>query len=252
MVNVPVVSIITPALNASSTLADAIESVRAQTFSAWEMIIVDDHSEDSTIALAARYAEEDARIRVIRCAESGGAARARNKGLQAARGRYAAFLDAGDTWLPQKLQMQMDFMETHRAAMCCTAYRRFENNEPPGRILTCPAHVTFNTLLKRNCVVLSTVLLDREQTGMIVFDESLGAREELALWLNLTKSGFDIHFLPQDLARIHVHPRDGFTTMLHRFWWTWFVYRDIGQLSPIASFASTLRNSVFATLRRAF
>lgn len=116
------VSIITPAYNAVRTLSETIESVQAQTFTDWEMIIVDDCSSDGTTALASRYATDDPRIRVIRRAENGGVAAARNQALGAATGRYMAFLDADDLWLPEKLHLQLAFMHEHDATISCSAF----------------------------------------------------------------------------------------------------------------------------------
>ena len=105
------VSIITPAYNAEAYLQEAIASVQAQGYTNWEMIIVDDCSSDGTQRIARRAAEQDARIRYERLASNSGAAVARNRALELARGRYVAFLDADDRWKPKKLERQLAFME---------------------------------------------------------------------------------------------------------------------------------------------
>ena len=219
MVKAPLISIITPALNASATLARAIESVRAQNitgdhFTGWEMIIIDDHSQDSTCALAAKMAEQDERIRVIRCAENGGAARACNMGLDAARGRYIAFLNAEDIWMPDKLQRQLDAMHDNGLALSATWYRRYAALEKPRRVQKLPKSIGFDTLLSYPFTPLSTMMIDRAQTGAFHFGQSLPpckdwVSEDWAAWLALTKSGYDIHVVQQDLARVRIKPCRG-------------------------------------------
>lgn len=223
----PLISIITPALNAAKTLAAAIDSVRGQSFEQWEMIIIDDASEDGTTALALRYAHNDDRIRIIRRAETGGIPQARNQGLSAARGRYIAFLDANDVWLPDKLKTQMEYMQDENAKISCTAWRWFiASGNRPGRLRRCPPRVTFDTLLQKPCVNLLTVMVDREQTGAFQFREDIGGCEDLALWLDLTKAGNDIYFLDKDLARCRTTFGIRVFRITCRFWWSWRIYRE--------------------------
>ena len=197
----PLISIITPAFNAVQTLSAAIDSVRAQGFQDWEMIIIDDASLDGTTALSTRYTIVDQRIRIIRRAENCGVSKARNHGLAAATGRYVAFMNANDLWLPEKLQNQLDFMQSTHAMISCTGYRRFRNRNMVGRVLKSPPRVTFDTLLQKNTIGASTVMIDRDYSGPFHFNEELSDHEDLALWLDFTKSGTDIYFLDQDLAR---------------------------------------------------
>ena len=110
------VSIITPACNSGKYLEATIRSVQSQTWENWEMLIVDDASTDDTAAIALAFSAQDPRIRVIRLAENGGAAAARNRALEACSGRFVAYLDADDLWKPEKLQKQVAFMLQNHAA----------------------------------------------------------------------------------------------------------------------------------------
>ena len=120
----PQVSIITPCYKASSTLAKTVESILAQTFSDWELILVDDCSPDDTCEKAETWCATDPRIHLIRQKENGGAAVARNTGIGQARGRYIAFLDADDTWLPRKLERQLKLMQENNWPLSYTGYTR--------------------------------------------------------------------------------------------------------------------------------
>ena len=111
------VSIITPCHNAADTIAETIESVLAQTYQNWEMIVVDDCSTDNSLQIVEEYCEKDPRIKTIRLDRNGGPAKARNAATEAAKGRYIAFLDGDDMWLPEKLQRQLDFMNAHNLVL---------------------------------------------------------------------------------------------------------------------------------------
>ena len=103
------VSIVTPAYKATRFVADTIRSVQAQTYANWEMIIVDDCSPDDTCAVVEQFSKKDPRVRLIRQQKNGGPAMARDMALMNANGRYIAFLDSDDLWLPTKLQHQLRF-----------------------------------------------------------------------------------------------------------------------------------------------
>ena len=103
----PLVSIIMPAYNAAWSISRSIESVLAQSYTAYELLIVDDCSTDNTLEIAYQYAQKDARIRVIVCGENRGVAAVRNEGIAQAKGAYIALLDSDDVWLPEKLQRQI-------------------------------------------------------------------------------------------------------------------------------------------------
>lgn len=249
----PLVSIITPAYNSAGTLAETIESVRAQSFADWEMIIVDDCSSDGTTALASHYAQMDERIRIIRRAEQGGISTARNQGIAAMTGRYIAFIDADDLWLPQKLELQLAFIEEHKATISSTAFRRFTNLEEPGRVQKPSGlRVTFDTLLHKNMIGLLTVMIDRDKSGSFAFNENLRTHEDLALWLELTKSGNDIYFFDRDLARqriVHTNGRQPVKAICSA-WRTWRIYRDIAGLPVLEAFISLVSYGANAVIKR--
>ncbi len=221
----PLVSIITPTFNSAHSLRAAIDSVRAQTFRDWELVIVDDASDDGTTALISRYAAEDERVRLIRRAEKGGVSVARNHGVTAGTGRFLAFLDADDVWMPTKLERQLKFMEDHQATVSATGFRRFSKIDTPRRVQKAPLRVTFDELLGKNVIALSTIIIDRDTSGPIVFDIQYPAGEDIALWLVQTKSGQDIFFLNEDLARIHTSRR-----IFYRAYGIWRAYRHTAGL----------------------
>ena len=118
------VSIITPLYNCSDFLEQTIKSVFAQTYENWEMIMVDDCSTDNSLEIAKEYASKDRRIKIIELTENSGAAVARNTAIEAAIGRYIAFLDSDDIWLPEKLEKQVMFMQNNNIAFSYTVYEK--------------------------------------------------------------------------------------------------------------------------------
>ena len=117
------VSVIMPTYNASRYVADIIESVLNQTYEHLELLIADDNSTDEeTLRLLAYYEEKDERVKVFRLKENSGPGVARNTGISAAKGRYIAFCDSDDRWMPDKLERQLAYMLQEGCALCCSSY----------------------------------------------------------------------------------------------------------------------------------
>jgi teichuronic acid biosynthesis glycosyltransferase TuaG len=125
----PLISIITPCYNGALFIAQAIESVIAQTYKNWEMIIVDDCSTDMSLDIALSYAAKDKRIKVLKMEQNSGAALARNKAIKVSRGEYLAFLDSDDIWLPEKIEKQLQFMQKNDSDFSFTEYEHFIEKE---------------------------------------------------------------------------------------------------------------------------
>lgn len=116
------VSIITPTYNSEKFIAETIESVLAQTYSNWELLITDDFSEDNTKSIVEKYVLKDSRIKLQSLQSNAGSAVARNNSLNEAKGRYIAFLDSDDLWSPQKLEKQISFMQNYKVLFSYTSY----------------------------------------------------------------------------------------------------------------------------------
>jgi teichuronic acid biosynthesis glycosyltransferase TuaG len=177
------VSVITPVYNASATLQKTIDSVRAQTYRDWELILVDDASSDDSVYLAKAAVDLDPRIRLITLNENRGAAVARNLALDAARGQYLAFLDADDAWDTTKLTKQLEFMRLRNLAFSYTAYRTTK-----GRIIRVPEQVDYERLITDNVIGCLTVMIDRTQTGDFQMPNVRRGQDHLT-WLMLLKPG---------------------------------------------------------------
>ena len=143
------VSIITPLYNSEKYIADAIDSVLLQSYTDFEMIIIDDYSQDKSVHKVKSY--NDNRIKLICLKENKGAGIARNKGIEAAEGRYIAFLDSDDLWQPNKLEKQIDFMRSQNVSFCFSSfYLMNENGERLHKYREALPKVDYKKMLKNN------------------------------------------------------------------------------------------------------
>lgn len=226
----PLVSIITPAFNAARFIQETIQSVQTQTYQHWEMIIVDDCSRDHTCEIIQHRVAADRRVRLIKHTHNGGPSAARNTALKAARGRYIAFLDSDDLWLPSKLERQLAFMQESKAALSFTQYRRIsETGEACGRLMSIPQTLTYHDLLKNTAMATLTVIIDREMTGSFAMVNT--HYDDFTLWLLLLKRGFTAYGLREDLARYRIVGTSWSRHKGKSAMWVWHTYRQIEGLS---------------------
>lgn len=182
------VSVITPAHNASAVIARAIQAVASQTISVLEHIIIDDGSRDDTGMLIQSLLEKFPHIRYVRQPWRG-AAQARNLGIELARGRYIAFLDSDDFWRPRKLENQIEFMERREAAF---SYGDYLVCDPAsGRVLherRPPEQLSHQELLARCPIGCLTAVYNQHHLGK-VYMPLVRRGQDWGLWLQLTRSG---------------------------------------------------------------
>lgn len=182
------VSIITPLYNGERFLAETIESVLAQTYPNWEMIIINDGSKDRSLEIATSYAEKDERIHVF-SQPNGGSAAARNNGIRRAEGRYIALLDADDLWEPQFLSLQLDLMKRKSCQLVYGAHKRI--NEKGEEILMPfypPSRVTYPDMLRTCSISCLTGLYDTVPFGKVYLREEFRSlRDDYIFWLEIIK-----------------------------------------------------------------
>ncbi|UOE93829.1 glycosyltransferase family 2 protein [Alkalihalobacillus sp. LMS39] len=227
------VSVITPAYNAEKFIGDAIESVLAQTYPHWEMIIVDDCSTDETAKVVEQYS--DKRIRFIQLKKNSGPAIARNTSIQNAKGRYIAFLDSDDMWQPDKLEKQLAFMRRHDIAFSYTAYENMgEDGKSLGTVVPVLEKANYDKLLKENVIGCLTVMLDLSKVGPIEM-VNIRTRQDYVLWLDICKRGFLAYGLKEVLAKYRVVENSISSNKLKMARQNWKVYREIENLNLIKS-----------------
>ena len=162
----------------------------AQTYTNWEMLIVNDCSKDNTAEIVQSYAAKDKRIKLINLKQNSGAAVARNTAIQNAKGRYIAFLDSDDLWKKEKLQKQIEFMKQNGYAFTFTEYQYLKlNPDEKIRIIKVPELLTYEQSLKNTIIGCLTVIVDRNQTGNFQMPLVRAGQDHLTWWL-LMKRGF--------------------------------------------------------------
>jgi len=229
-----IVSIIMPAYNAECYVSEAIESVLEQTYPYWEMLVVDDCSSDSTYEIISDYSRKENRIKALRSVDNSGPAGARNLALRSATGRYVAFLDSDDLWLPSKLERQLEFMERNACAFSYTEYRRINDiNTITGRRIKVPKKMSYHDLLKHTAIATSTVLLDRVSIGE--FSMAKVYYDDFVLWLELLKRGYFAYGLSEDLMRYRVLSGSVSRNKIKSSIKVWHIYRDIEKLGILYS-----------------
>ena len=226
------ISIITPCCNAAKCLVQTIESVLAQTWSDWEMLIVDDCSLDASADIIREYAKKDPRIKYFRTSQrSGSPAVPRNVGIENACGRYIAFLDSDDMWLPNKLEVQMKaFQENIDAAIVYSYYEKVtETGVRSGRIVASPPRITYDDLLYGNIIGCLTGLYDTEKVGKVYMNQI--GHEDYAMWLEILKKGF-VGVNTCDVQALY-RVREG-SVSADKFKaarWQWNIYRNVEHLA---------------------
>ena len=230
----PLVSIITPSWNVEHLIGETISSVQAQTLGDWELLIADDCSTDNTPAMIESYAAKDPRVKLIRQPRNGGPALARQAAIEQAQGRFIAFLDSDDLWLPAKLERQVAFAREHRAALSFTAFRRIsEDGAVTGRLIAVPKSLTYDQLLKNTTIATLTALVDRDIAGNIVMKNE--GYDDFCLWLSILKPGHVAWGLNEDLARYRVRGVSVSSRRMRAAGWVWHIYRNVERLSLIKS-----------------
>jgi teichuronic acid biosynthesis glycosyltransferase TuaG len=242
-------TIITPIYNAEDFLADSLDSILNQSYQNWKAILINDNSTDGSLDIAKRYERLDSRFKVINKNESGGAAKARNLGIELAQGRFIAFLDSDDIWHPNKLEKQISFMKNNNVDFSFTAYNFISEKGVLGDFVAVPNEVSYKTLLRGNIIACLTAVYDTKKLGKVYMPDIL-KRQDFALWLKITKSGINAIGINESLA--HYRLRTGslsstkFNTMLH----TWGVYRNVEKLSVLSSLRYISSHLVGAITKR--
>lgn len=228
------VSIIMPAYNAADFINETINSVRDQTFTDWELLVVDDGSKDSTLHIVSAAASLDERIRLILSSGNQGPAGARQLAIDHATGRYVAFLDSDDLWLPNKLEYQLSFMQANNAVITYTSVRRIsEDGATIGKLLSAPATLSYNQLLKNTAIVTSTVIVDREKSIPLKIKKV--GYDDFCLWLSILKGGQIALGLDEDLGRYRVRGGSVSSRPMRSIGWVWNIYRRVERISLIPS-----------------
>jgi len=227
------VSIITPSYNSIKFIEETILSVLSQTYQDWEMIIVNDVSTDGSEKLIEEYVKKDSRIKLITLTKNLGVAKARNMAIKSATGRYVAFLDSDDTWLPKKLEKQVKFMEENNLVVTYSAYYTMNEYSKYINTRNVKDKITYSDMLKSNHIGNLTGIYDVSFFGK-VFMESVG-HEDYVLWLSLLRKVGSIKGVTEPLANYRILSNSLSSNKVKVLKWQWHIYRNIEKLNLFQS-----------------
>ncbi len=200
MSNQPLVSIIVPSYNVSKYIGTAIDSVLAQTYSNWELLVTDDASTDDTCDIVEQYVAKDHRVHLYRLSKNMGAGTARNNSIANAKGRYIAFLDADDWWYPYKMEKQLQFMQTNGYAFTFTAFEYADSLLRVVGVSRKPSYIS-KSRMKLGCNVGTPgVMYDTKRIGKI-YMPSMRRSEDWSLWIKLSELTGGAYSLNEPLWR---------------------------------------------------
>ncbi|HJM15974.1 MAG TPA: glycosyltransferase family 2 protein [Flavobacteriales bacterium] len=229
------VSIITPSYNSSKFIMECVNSVISQTFQNWEMIIVDDCSNDNSKDIISVLSAKDERIKSIFLEENVGSAEARNIAIRQAKGKYIAFLDSDDIWNEDKLENQISFMNEKDIAFSFTSYQPIsEDGKTKYSVIISPKKMSYHSYLKNTIIGCLTVIIDKEKTGDFQMP-NIQSSHDMALWLLIMKRGFSAYGLDENLAYYRIVSTSNTSKKWKAAKEVWDVYRKVENLDIIYS-----------------
>ena len=200
----PLVSVVMPAYNAEIYISDAINSVISQTYKNWELLIVNDRSTDNTKKIINSFKEKEKRIIYFETDKNLGPGYARNIAIERANGQYIAFLDSDDKWIPNKLEIQLNFMKKNKSSFSFTSYQKInESSQIIGKKIEVPNKLNYEDLLKSCIIGCLTVIYDVSKLGK-VYMPLIKKTQDYAMWLNILKKIPSAHGLNESLALYRV------------------------------------------------
>lgn len=251
--NQDLVSIIVPVFNVEKYITQTMDCVRRQTYTNWELLLVEDCSTDLTVQVIEEYLlrTQDERIRLIRQSANSGAAKARNTGVSQAKGRYIAYLDADDLWVEEKLARQLAFVQEKGAAFSFTGYEfADENGRGLGKIVHVPATLSYKQALRNTTIFTTTVMFDTQKISKDLLDMPLVKSEDTALWWKVLRNGYVAYGLDENLVRYRRAGKSLSSNKLEAIRRIWALYRKVEGLNVIQSMYNFCFWAVRAVIRR--
>lgn len=229
----PLVSIITPLYNSEKFITETIESVIAQTYTNWEMLIVNDCSKDNGAKIVEEYVKKDKRIKLFNNEKNMGVSFTRNRAIDLSQGKYVAFLDSDDVWHKEKLEKQIKFMEDNNLSLTYTSYTKMNEDGSLRGTINVPEKLNYKELLK-NCLIncISGVYL-KEKFKNIYFRKT--KVEDYIFWLEMFKKIDFAYGIQESLAYYRVSNNSRSSNKIDIVKFHWKIYREIEKLSLMES-----------------
>ena len=242
----PLVSIIVPNYNGATFLNECIDSVLAQTYEKWELIICDDHSTDESVELILHYSDNRILPPIV-FPENKGAAEVRNAAIASAKGEMIAFLDNDDYWAETKLEEQLKFMTVNGYNFTYTDYVQF--SEQKSKIVHSKKKVDKKILLRNNYILTSTVIYDARQLGKI-YMASIRKRQDWSLFINIIEKSGEAYCLPKALTYYRKHNQSLSANKFNLIKYNYNFYHRVLNYNKITSFFMLCRYMLYYFLKK--
>ncbi len=239
-----------PSYNTGKYISDTINSVLAQTYENWEIIIVDDCSTDNTDDVLSQFLT-DKRIRYFKNENNSGAAASRNRALREAKGKWIAFLDSDDLWACDKLEKQVAFMENNNYHFSYTKYEEInENGEKNGVTVSGPQKVTKSGMYNYCWLGCLTVMYDAEHVGLVQI-ENIKKNNDYAMWLKVCKKA-NCYLLDECLAQYRRGRTGSISTHSYSalIKWHYRLFRVCDNRNPVVASFLTCKNLFFGVIKK--
>jgi len=247
------ISIVVPVYNAEKYIEATMNSVMAQSYQDWELLLVLNGCVDGSERVIREFAEAHPaeRIRIILETENQGAAMARNRGVMEAAGRYIAYVDADDLWVPRKLELLLQFMKEKDAAFVYSGYEfADEDGKGTGKVVSVPGQLTYREALKNTTIFTSTVMFDLEKLTREQIQMPCIKSEDTALWWKILRQGYIAYGLDENLVLYRRPKKSLSSNKLEAVRRIWNLYRKAEKLSIPYSVYNFCFWAVRAVLRR--
>lgn len=234
----PLISIVVPVYNTEKFVGATIESVQAQTYSNWELILVDDCSKDQSVEICAKYAIHDPRIRIISMDKNMGALEARNEGIRKSQGRFLCFLDSDDTYEPEKLKTQIEFMLKKDIPVSFTMYQRITET---GNVISVSnfffrEEFNYKQLLGNPAFSIITLMIDKDKVTVPIVEAGVVLAEDYVFHLKILKQGFTAYGIKVPLSNYRVRLGSRSNSFFGCAEDMWIVLNEIEKLPFLKSF----------------
>lgn len=243
------VSIVMPSYNTARYIEDSIRSVLNQSYTNWELIIIDDCSTDNTDNVVSQF--NDRRIKYYKNKKNSGAAVSRNKALANAKGKWIAFLDSDDIWFPEKLEKQIAFMEMNKYYFTYTRYSEMDaNGKDTGIVVNGPKKISKIGMFNFCWPGCLTVMYDREYVGEIQISD-VKKNNDYAMWLKICRKA-DCFLLDEILARYRRGRKGSVSShsVITMIKWHYKLFRDAEQQNVLFAMLNTCRNLIYGFIKK--
>lgn len=241
--NQALVSIVMPAYNCEKYVVEAINSVLAQTYRNWELLVLDDGSKDKTLQIIEEFSQKDSRIKSLPNGKNLGVSATRNRGIELASGDWIAFLDSDDMWEPEKLEKQFEIVEKKSAEFLFTGSSYInEEGEPYKGIFEVPEKITYKKLRNQNVISCSSVLVKKKYFEHIKMEKD-EMHEDYAVWLRILKLGVTAFGVNKPLLIYRISRNSKSGNKMKTVKMTYKVFRFVG-INPIGSAYFMMRHVI--------